>query len=269
MSYTDDTINAYLAGELTGEEKEKFLHDLDSDKELQERVAFYKELDQFLMEDDWPVNQPDTNRARDYADYLKGTEGQQLRQSVGSASDTYFSQEDKPKGKQVFGFFGKLSVAAGFLIIVAGAAFYMLNNPSATDLYMAYKDTGRLPSLINRNTVAEYGGFTELYTQGKNKEALSWLEGYLSNKQGAVNPQLYLYKGALHMRLNQDERAIKTYRMLLDSETVDATKGHWYLALIYLKNNNREAAQNELSLLLDSDSGFNSEEAREILDKLD
>lgn len=270
MKYTDENINEYLSGEMDSAGRKLFAEALQNDASLRKRVAFYEEMDALLSEDDWAITAPETQgqRVGEYADFLHSTDGDTLKKTVADASDQYFTAGSGGQGKQVFGWFGKLSVAAGFLLMVAVAAFYMFNNPSASELYVAYKDSARLPSLVNRSSVSDLSRFVALYEKGKNKEALSWLEGYLSSQPAEINPQLYLYKGELHLKLNQDAKAIETYQALLNSNTVDAEKARWFLALVYLKTGDKTSAENELRQLVNGDSAYQNEEAREILEKL-
>lgn len=269
MKYTDEIINAFLAGDLEHDAKTEFLIDLEIDEELQQRLKFYQEMDQLLGEDDWALtaNDSDRKRSKEYQRFLEEDEGKLYFKTIENASNSYFAENNE--GKQVFGWFGKLSIAASMLLMISLATFFLLQEPSSTELYLAYKDTSPLPSLINRNEQTALNEISELFNSAQNKKALTILDDYMKKVDKPVNPQLYLYKGEILMRLGRTDEAILTYVDLENSGTIDASKAYWYLALAYLKAGDKSNAKNELTRLIESNSNFNITAAEELLEKLD
>ncbi len=50
--------------------------------------------------------------------------------------------------------------------------------------------------------------------------------------------------------------------------SVDSTKGYWYIALIHLKNDNKENAILMLKKISSNEKNYNYLKAKEVLDKI-
>ena len=156
------------------------------------------------------------------------------------------------------------------MIILLIAIVPFVNNPSSsTELYTSYINTTELPSLSIRGnenkdirTKAQH-----LFEQKKYKEALVIFNNELdlSKKQTAT---VYLYMGIAQMELNQFEKAAHTFDALINSGLMDAPKGNWYKALLYLKMEKTEDSKVILNIISNKKL-YNNQQADALLNELD
>ena len=268
MSYTDEQIQAYLSGDFSETEAVAFEEAMQQDSDLNERVRIFKEIDEFLTEDDWSLTDggEDRKTVSEYRMFLSGNEGQSYKKTIGDSADKYFNES--PGGKQVFLSFGRIAAAASVLILAITAIFWLTSEPSASTLYAAYHETAALPSLTNRDGNSGLEAYTKKISAGEYQAALDWLGAYIDGLPEPVNPQLYIHKGVLQLNLGQTDEAIKTFEQLRDSKSLDAEKAYWYLALAYLKKDRKGDAGKMLMQLKSSGSKFNRKAVDELLEEL-
>ncbi|MEL7147534.1 MAG: hypothetical protein AAFO69_14260, partial [Bacteroidota bacterium] len=231
MNYTDEQILAYLSGDFSASEEQDFGRLLQEDQQLMERVRLFREMDEFLVDDDWSLTDPKggSSLSDQYQDFLNGEEGKSYFKAIKGGQRMYF--DEQPKGKQVFGQFSRLAIAASVLILAITALFWMIREPSGAELYAQYYDTSPLPSLTSRTGDTALNEYSELIASEQNEAALSWLDSYMDGLAEPVNPQLYLHKGMLELKLDKVDLAIQTFSQLRDGQSLDAEKAFWYLAL--------------------------------------
>ncbi|WP_290702158.1 tetratricopeptide repeat protein, partial [Lacinutrix sp.] len=78
----------------------------------------------------------------------------------------------------------------------------------------------------------------------------------------------FLYLGVSQLELENYTEALKNFQKIIDSKTMDQSKGYWYKALTYLKMDDRENAIKEFEISAYSPKHFNHVEARELLKEL-
>jgi len=269
MKYSDETINAFLEGELDESARAEFLVALSDDPDLKARVTIFREMDGLLTEGDWELTDGKENSesSRRFQDFMKSEEGSSYFDLIQNADKQFHAEP--ATGRQIFDRFGKLAIAASVLLLAIAAVFFLNKEVSTGALYVAYKDSGSLPSLVNRGGERDFISYDSLL-QGRNDDAaLKWLNGYMVENSGNLNPQLYMHKGMLLLDLDKTEEAILTFNKLLNSNTVDATKANWYLALSFLKAGDKESALRQLKLLQDSGSNFNKTAVSELIKELE
>jgi len=73
----------------------------------------------------------------------------------------------------------------------------------------------------------------------------------------------------LNLELNHNQKAIEIFKQLTKSNNLDAFKGHWYLALAYLKISKNELALQELKTLTKKTKIFKNKEALALIKNLE
>ena len=88
------------------------------------------------------------------------------------------------------------------------------------------------------------------------------------NKQSNFNPNVVLYLGVSNLELNNYDKALLNFEKLIQSNSIDKSKGYWYKTLTYLKMDDRNLAIKELKIIVENPSNYNYNKAKELLEKL-
>lgn len=83
-----------------------------------------------------------------------------------------------------------------------------------------------------------------------------------------IQPNVLIYKGIAQLELNKFEQAIETFKMLSNSDALDAHKAYWYTALIYAKQGNKEAFIESLEKIASNRNYFKYKEAIKLLKQI-
>jgi len=145
----------------------------------------------------------------------------------------------------------------------------MFSANSTEDLFLKHYNLNDLPSLAKRSDA------NNDLTKGMNafkikeyKKALYFF-GKINEKYILKNPSLFLYVGVANLELNKNEKAINTFDKLINSNLLDASKGYWFKALVYLKSKNVVKAKETLLIIASNKSNYKYKEAKSILEKLE
>ncbi|WP_299431989.1 tetratricopeptide repeat protein [uncultured Aquimarina sp.] len=268
MNTIEQDIEKYLNGEMTKEETTVFLKKIDVDPDAKRMLELYQEMDTVYDEKNWELIDRNTRykKVEHYESFLKSDSGKTVSEAILKAEQSYFEEPHPSKIKQIF-------LYAGAIAAVFVAGLFLVNqfnkNVNGDQLYAEYKNWDVLPSLTLRDGGDDLTNIEKLFRDKRYEESLALLQKYVSEKDKEVNPQLLLYIGVTQLELNQNEAAIGSFTKLLNSNTLDVPKAHWYLALCYLKLNDLEKAKSELNLLVRSNISFQKNKAKELLEKLD
>ncbi|WP_075344246.1 tetratricopeptide repeat protein [Tenacibaculum agarivorans] len=269
MDYTNK-IEKFLTKEMDEQERLEFLKELETNAELKDAIAIYSSMRSIYDDEDWELSTLDKKdpRLTTSLDFLQSEKGKQIAAVIQQEKDTYFAEIPKQqKGiRKMIITFG--SIAAIFII-----GFFLSKNfttASNFELYSDYKNNWEeLPSLTVRGNADTLTEVETLFKQQNYAKASELLEHYLKNNTNSLDPQLLLYSGILQLELNKNEEAIETFTTLLQSNTLDAYKAHWYLALSYLKLDNTASAKQELQKIVSTNSNFKYKEAQELLEEIE
>ena len=262
----EQDIERYLNNEMNQEEISTFLEKIDKDPKAKELLNLYQEMNTIYDQNDWQLTDKKTSnkKVQEYEEFLKSDKGKEVTNTIHNVEQSYF--EEKPfKMKRILMYVG--AVAA---IFIAGLFLVrQFNQESDTkQLYVTYKNWDELPSLTLRDQNSDAAKIEQKFRAENYKESLVLLNAYVLKSNQEVNPQMLMYIGVSQLELNQNTSAIDTFTKLLQSNTLDAPKAHWYLALCYLKNQDLEKAKNQLKLLIENPTNFKNNEARDLLGKL-
>lgn len=262
----DITIEKYLNGELEGEDKQRFEAQLQEDTALQQTVKIYQEMRGLYNENDWKLSDSDQfATTKKHLAYLQSEKGKAMKQAVLEAETAYFSASSLGVKKLIM---WAGSIAA--ILVIGFFVLFQSKKLGSDQLYSQYHNQWEeLPSLTLRSETTQLSDIEDVFVNKEYTKALNLLQGYITAEPEKVNSQILLYLGVTQLELAKADQAILTFKQLANSDTVDAEKAQWYIALAYLKMDNKSKAKVALNLLLNDSMKFKDEEANEILEHLD
>lgn len=239
-----ENIEQYLRNELTVEQKKFFEYRMEGDPDLFQQVELHRK----------------TMRSLDNH-FLR-----ELKEGMQQMSDDVVITKAAPKEKYNIFQMTKIMLAAGLLLILASVFLWMNRPESGTDLYLAYHEAyPNIEQPIQRadeNTIFE--GLVS-YEAGDFSKASSALKAQALAEPD--NPAWPFYLGNCALELDQPEQAITAFQKTINlGESKYINPARWYLALTYLKSDQREKAETYLRKLVEEDYGYR-ERAEEILSK--
>lgn len=268
MSDLEKEIELYFSGEMTPKQKLDFEEKIKTNSKLEEEINIYKEMHSIYDDTNWKIIDSSTKNQKvvKYEAFLKSEKGKNIAHSIKNIENEYFTNKPTSHIKKwlLYG----TSIAAIF--IIAFLTLYTYNSEiDGKSLYTDYKNWNSLPSLTLRSENTSLAEAEKLFRQQSYAEALNMFNTYQSENSKELNPQVLLYKGVTQLELNQNENAQKTFEQLLHSDTLDASKAHWYLALVYLKTDHIKNAQKELQIVISNPKNDNYIKALDLIKKLE
>jgi len=253
MNTLEKDIENYLNGEMSKEETTAFLQKIASDPEAKSMLELYQEMNIVYDDQDWNVTDKKSihKKIDQYESFLKSDKGVSVANKIKAAEQSYFDTQRAPKTKM------KLLVYVAGIAAVLIAGLFLTKQFDTTitsdQLYADYKNWDAIPSLTLRAEDTHLARVEKLFVNKNYKESLRLLEEYVIANHQETNPQIML---------------LATFTKLLNSNTLDAPKAHWYLALCYLKQDKSAIAKTELLKLLEKTT-FQKVNAQHLLDKLE
>ncbi len=262
MSLEDDIlIEKYLNKSLSKEELTAFENRLLHDPSLQEQVNINKQLIDAINEDSWSFSSGhETEALKEYEDILNAPQLQNLKKTIDHIQDG-----DKETSKVIRLSNWKRYAIAASIVAIGLFSYFMLQAPSNEELYTDYLQLETLPSLVSRSDDSQLlAQGQKAFEKGSYNDAITiFNEAFLTTKESGV----YLYLGISKLQLSQFDSAEKTFDDLIASDLIDAEKGYWYKALLYLKQDNTERSKEVLNKIISGDL-YNVEKAKQLLKKI-
>ncbi len=257
-------IESYLGNSMTLEEQKAFERDMVHDPNLHQEVQLQKAINHHLNSESWePITAKNKSESQKQLNtYFKSEEAKELKQKLNSVQQKYNQTK-----KQPFPVLKYISSVAAVLLLVI-ASYFLLKQKSYEDLYVEYYNEKDLPSLVSRgdtNAILSKGVIA--FKSKEYKEALKLINEYLVNTD-IVNPLAYSYKGMTHLELNEVDKAIQSFDLLLKSNSIDRSKALWYKCLVYLKMKNNNSLKETLLLITENQANFNYDKAQQLLNDL-
>jgi len=240
-----DLIDRYFDSSLTPKEQLLFNDLLQNDLDFKNEFVFRKDLKKVIA-----VNQQEV---------LKSTLGQ---------------FEEKIQQSSKFMILPKKWFVAASIVLVASLGAYSIKSiyyPSDQAVfetfYQPYRNTiqptvrGESPNTI------EYRAFVAYEAHNYHK-AINLFNSVKNPDEAYIN----FYKGLSYLELDKSKEAIELLLPIAKANGLEGKsanfndKARWYLALAYLKNNDKEKSKSELFLIMQKPKGtFKKEEAQELL----
>ncbi|WP_298540394.1 hypothetical protein [uncultured Aquimarina sp.] len=267
MSIEEDIlIQNFLKNTLSEKERREVLSKIAVDSSFREKVNFEKQLLFNLNNSEWSLsNAYELPEVKEYEELLKSSTTQELKSTLSNVNTEYQNRQKK-KMKSWWLYSG----AAMILTLIGLSTFLLYNSPSNKELYTNYINLSDLPSLVDRGTNNQTKllvNAQKLFEAKQYKNALQILTNDLDSIQ-QNKAIVYLYTGISQMELNQFTDAEKTFDKLINSKLIDAPKGTWYKALLYIKLDKVSKAKELLFQISQNPSTYKSKEASELLDTL-
>ena len=256
----DILIDNYLKGLLSENEQVSFSNRLESDADFKERFELEKQLFDALNEDTWSFANDKNSEATDYVKFLKEDDIQNLKKTLAETSSK-FSANKNETSRRLFYY-----LAAASVVLFIGFQFFFNQNISNQELYNDYVALNDLPSFVSRSDgTHDLAKAQRLFENKEYQDALSIFQSQFNESDDKAN--IFIYQGLAQTELEKFDDAEKTFNKLISSDLLDAQKGHWYKALLYLKQDKVVESKIMLERIVTS-SYYNHSKAKELLEKL-
>lgn len=233
-------IDQYLQHELSEEEQLDFQQRLETDPDLAAALAFRKATLRYLnAQDGLPA----------------------LQQEMAVLNEQYFGAETPEKMKKTSLKRWLWPVAAAACIVLA----LLLWNPFQADPYQRFAQHEPL-SLTEKSGTAHIGSEAESSFNAQDyPKAYEQLKTFLAQQPN--NKQAELALGIAAMETERYTEATAIFNRLAQGSSVYQTAGQWYIALLYVKQQQYEEAKKALAKIPPSDTFYRAK-ARELLSTL-
>jgi len=234
----DDLLGKFFNGKLDPEEQQTFDRLLKEDAAFRQQVTFERNVRKAITL---------TERAR-------------LKQELQSF------RVSKPSTTGRAGRWTLIAASFAGIILISYLAISRFSEQSAENLYTSYYQP--YPNMIapvsrgNEADSPEAEAFASYDMENYAGSARLFDQLYNSGKAGYA----LLYAGISYLETGQTDKAIRRLKVLSNTENDFAPAARWYLALAYLKDGNRQAAEEALRSLTNH-TEF-SEQARQLLEAL-
>lgn len=237
----DELIEKYLENSLNAEEQAQFDTLLNEDASFKKEVAFHDNIKRVAEEKD----------TDDFRSMLSG-----------------FEEEHQPTKVFKLQRYSKWLVAAS-VILIAGLTYVLtLSNPTSQELFAAnFQPYENVVHPIVRGT-EEQDQKTKAfiaYETGDYKLAISLFSSLYENEK---KPYYLFYKANALLKLERANEAIPLLKEHLQTKDTLNDKSTWYLALAYLRIDDKANAQKLLEEIIQSKK-YKVEEAKKLLDQFE
>lgn len=257
----EEFIEAYFTNKLSDSELIAFEERLKNDKDFFDRVQLEKQLFESLDEASLgSVSNKDHASVQAYKAAFESDAIRDIKKAIIKAEVSY---EQKPKR-----YIGLYIAAAASIALLISIFFWNETNESSSSLYTEYIELSTLPSLAERRNESS-DVLLNAQRQFENKsytEAINILQEAIKDTTDhrAVK---YVYLGIAQMESHQFDDAMHTFETLAQSDFIDAPLAHWYMALLYLKKDDRKQAEIRLKKII-KENLYNKSKAEELLLKI-
>lgn len=262
MITTDELLlSRFLRDELSPEQQQQVTDRLETDAEFKRLLLQEKQLFDALGEDSWQaITNKKAKEVQEYAQVFDTASTKKLQETIQEAQTTYNKQQQKTSKNIVKLLYPIMAVAA---IVVFVLLVYRTEPMSTTAAFATYMQETALPSVHTRgnsdNRLAKAKTFFDAQNYDQALAVLVELPTY--------DAGVYIYKGLSYLYLENYMQAEKAFDDLIKSDLLDAEKGYWFKALLYLKQGDKQKAQFVLHKIIDN-KYYNYQKARELLKKL-
>ncbi len=240
-------IERYNAGEMNAEEKNWFEKELEGNEKLRREVALRKETENFLKNNDVMALRSKLNSIE-----KKRMEQPPVRQI--------------PAGNRSL----KYAAATGVFVVFGAIALLQNGNMSNSEIFEKYYRSYEVSapsrsaaSGINQNFLLG----VEYYKVHDYKSAALYFSKVVD--QDSRNMESTLLYGVSSFEIDNYPEAERSFvKVIDDNDNLFIEEARWYLALCYIKSDDKDSAVKQLSEIRDSKSIYRKEAAK-ILRKID
>ncbi|QCX39721.1 tetratricopeptide repeat protein [Aureibaculum algae] len=234
-------LTRYFSDSLTAEELQLFNQLLENDTKFKEQFEFEKDL----------------KRA------IKEKERIQLKAKL-QDFETELKHKSTPKNSN----YKAWAIAASIAILLSVGwfgydNFFKVNyNELYSENFQQYPNTSYSITRGDIDNTIERQAFVA-YETGNYQTAVDNFEKLDSSTKDYID----FYKAQAYLKLNTTDTAKPLFKKVISDNVEFVAESHWYLALIAIKEKDKQSAISYLEKLI-TDYNFNKEKAKELLDKL-
>ncbi|WP_298312395.1 hypothetical protein [uncultured Aquimarina sp.] len=258
-------IDDYLSGTMSASEKQAFEERLVKDPVLAEELKLQKDMLTIYEDQEWLHGDTEalqTEEATQLKSFYQSDEAVNLKSTI---NDVIAENRSSSQSK-TFWFIG---IAASIAVLITVSLFVFKEN-NYDELYASYVHVDEIPSLVTRgedtNKLLESAQL--LFEDKKYQEATEAFAAY-HTKEISIDPLSYIYNGISYIELNKFDEALAQFKLLADSNTLQAKKANWYKALVFLKQKKKRKLKDILQTIIADKANYKYKEAQELLEKID
>ncbi|WP_044399842.1 tol-pal system YbgF family protein [Lacinutrix sp. Hel_I_90] len=273
MNFSDDIlqrIEDYFNGDLRAEQLKAFEKQIKENPDLAETVAINKKMRLQYGDATWDFIADDkrNDEANALESLLISKEFQDKKKAIKNAGDLYFKNE---KSKSITSIRPKLyfALAIAAALVVFFGIFLKDNALTSEAIYVENSNWDELPSLVSRgetNAMLLSTG-ENAFTNKDYKLAEKSFSTYIKNEKD-FNVNALLYLGIAQLELENYTSALESFQKIIDSKTLDHSKGYWYKALVYFKRNDKANAIKNLEIIAANPEYYKHVKAKAILEAM-
>lgn len=251
----------YLLGRMSSSEAAEFKKLLDDNKKLHEEFLVISDINKHFSGDMGIVDIPENESTKKMKTFIKSDDAAKIKNEIANARNNYKNQDTGWKS------YIKIAALLAFIILVS-AGMYFLYNGSNENLYAAYYTPSDLPSVITRGSnEATLSKAVIAFRSEDYQKALELLESSESIRN-SNDVAVLLHHGIMYLETGNFPGAIDKFNKVIDSDSIDRTKGHWFKALTYIRNKENKKAKLILQEISKNPDFFNHAKAKQLLQKM-
>ncbi len=261
--YNIEEIEQYLAGELTGAALVDFESRLAQDAGLAAKVRLVQGLDDTLADE----------QALKVQQLVVGL-GEEFFAPIADETKAEVAKE-KPTVRLPL-YRRPYAIAAGLAILVSLGLFFWWQSAtpplSSQELFASYYQAYENTALVRgpASTNDQYQTALDQYDQGDFTSASTILDTILTQQPGDISARFVLAHAYFNQTPPNTEAAIQALQFIIeDGKSILLPQVQWYLALIYLKQDQGPQAQALLQQLLNSPDTQLAQQAQKLLQEME
>ena len=232
-------IEKYLAGEMSLKEKEAFEVLIAESDELKEHVALSRQL-------------------------VEVNEFGSFKRNVLIAEKEYLQSKTKTYKLLYW------SAAAVIIFMLGIFSYYQQNSVlNINELYAQHVKEVNMPSFIVQGNAVQKDleKIEKAFLDNDYEKTIELCDITLKVAPNYFS-DLLIYKGVALLKLDKETKALDVFKKLSKSDALDASKGLWYEALVYMKLKDKKALKANLIEITKKTTNYNYAEAASILKNL-
>ncbi len=236
----EDLLYHYFSKSLTPSQETLFYDLLEKDEAFKAQFEFESNLKRVIRED----------------------ENKKLKTKL----QGFEKETTKAKSKSIFNY-SNLAIAASIALLIGWFGYNSFFGTNYNELYESnfenYPNTVYTITRSDTINAIERQAFVA-YEAEDYKNAIV----YLNQLDNNVKPYLDFYKAQSYLKLNKTDEAKGYFDKVIAENKVFVAESHWYMSLIYLKEENKTEAKLELKKLIEG-YNYSKEKAKALLIELD
>ncbi|WP_298423193.1 hypothetical protein [uncultured Kordia sp.] len=256
----------FLNGEMTPEELLAFEQEQVAEPELKEYVTLSLQLKKALSEKDWFSHKNTSAHYNIVKKWYQEEDVLDFKEKIQQYAAEEFTSKKKVYSLKKYW----IPIAAACILACIAMIYQFTAQPSMQQLYSEYATWSDTPSFIvqDENTTNGKEQIELLYKNKQYEECISAAEKFL-HTAATDKTNVMIYKGFSLVQLHGYSKALNVFETISKSDAIDASKGLWYMALIYLKTEDTENLKTTLQIITTSDTNYQYSKALELLHSIE